>query len=110
MIHSTYVYVLYIYIDTSFYIIHISMYNRCTLSVYIYIYLFVVYYIHSIYIQIYVPPVKFSPASASFSRSTTKKRTGDGGTADAVGTAGEKSGGDVPWLLICYDKWLLINS
>ena len=76
----------------------------------IYIYLFVVYYIHSIYIQIYVPPVKFSPASASFSRSTTKKRTGDGGTADAVGTAGEKSGGDVPWLLICYDKWLLINS
>jgi len=54
--------------------------------------------------------VKFPPASASFSRSTTKKRTGDGGTADAVGTAGEKSGGDVPWLLICYDKWLLINS
>ena len=89
------------------------MYNICTLSVYnVYIYIFVVYYIHYIYIytQIYVPPVKFPPASASFSRSTTKKRTGDGGTADAVGTAGEKSGGDVPWLLICYDKWLLINS
>lgn len=74
------------------------------------IYIFSILYTLYIYIQIYVPPVKFPPASASFSRSTTKKRTGDGGTADAVGTAGEKSGGDVPWLLICYDKWLLINS